>query len=223
MVVLGLGLAGATSLGCASGGAHPHHASDHMERRFDDAEHWATVFDAPDRDAWQRPDVVVAALVARPDLRVVDLGAGTGYFTMRFARALPAGSVVAADIEPTLLEHTAARAAHEGLGNVATQLGQPDDPALGAWAGTIDLLFVCDTYHHLGERVAYFRKVRALLAPGGRVAIVDFLVDSPRGPPREHKIAPEQVVAELGEAGFDLVRRHPDLPDQYLLELAARP
>ena len=194
-----------------------------MQHRFDDPERWAAVFDAPERDAWQRPEFVVSALVTRPDLRIVDLGAGTGYFTMRFARAVPEGKVVAADIEPNLVAYLQVRAQREALANVVTQLGTADNPALGAFAGAIDLLFICDTYHHIRDRVAYFTKLRALLAPGGRLAVVDFTLDSPRGPPRRHKLAPEAVLAELTQAGFALVKQHEGLPDQYLLELAPTP
>ncbi len=221
--LLASSLVGHHLIGCASEPARPHHHSGHMQHRFDDAERWAAVFDAPERDAWQRPDLVVSALVTRPDLRIVDIGAGTGYFTVRFARAVPQGQVVGADIEPTLIAHLQARAQHEAIANVVTQLGTPDDPALDAFAGAIDLVFVCDTYHHIGERVAYFTKLRALLAPGGRLAIVDFMLDSPRGPPQSHKLAPEVVLAELAQAGFALVKRHEGLPDQYLLELAPTP
>ena len=221
--LLGASIVGPMTHGCASEHGRPHHQSGHMQHRFDDAEHWSAVFDAPERDAWQRPAWVVSTLVTRPDLRIVDIGAGTGYFAVRFARAVPQGQVVGADIEPTLIAHLQARAQREALGNVLTQLGTPDDPVLGAFAGKVDLIFVCDTYHHIGERVAYFTKLRALLAPGGRLAIVDFMVDSPRGPPPQHKLAPEAVLAELAQAGFALVKRHEGLPDQYLLELAPTP
>jgi predicted methyltransferase len=71
--------------------------------------------------------------------------------------------------------------------------------------------------------VAYFTKLRALLAPGGRLAVVDFMLDSPRGPPQSHKLAPEVVLAELAQAGFALLKRHEGLPDQDLLELAPTP
>jgi len=194
-----------------------HHAhADGMPHAFDDAERWAAVFDAPERDAWQRPDEVVAKIVTRDDLRVVDLGAGTGYFSARFARRVPRGEVVAVDIEPNLIAHLTARAQREGLGNLVPHLAKPDDPSLAAWAGRVDVVFTCDTYHHIGDRVAYFRRVVDVLAPGGRVVVVDFRPDSPRGPPPDHKIAPEVVDRELGDAGLALVEAWDGLPDQYL-------
>jgi len=199
--------------------AMPHHAMPH---RFEDAEKWAAVFDAPERDAWQKPELVIRRLVTRPDMTIVDIGAGTGYFSVRFARALPKGRVVALDIEPTLLAHLEARAVKEGLANLSTWLASPADPDLIDLHGQVDLAFVCDTYHHIADRSAYFAKVAHALAAQGRVAILDFKLDSPRGPPREHKLAPEAVIAELAEAGLVLVDRTDELPDQYLLEFRRR-
>lgn len=199
-----------------------HHHGGGMPHRFEDPEKWAAVFDAPERDAWQQPDLITARLAPRPDMTIVDIGAGTGYFSLRFARAVPAGEVVAVDIESALLAHLAARAAGAGLANVHTRLTTPDDPGLGERSGAVDLVFVCDTYHHIGDRPAYFTKVAQALAPGGRIAIVDFTLDSPRGPPDELKVTPEAVIAELGKAGLALVDRYDGLPDQYLLEFARR-
>jgi SAM-dependent methyltransferase len=215
---LGLGSAACASNAPGHGHAeHAHHAhADGMPHHFDDADRWAAVFDAPERDAWQHPDEVVARVAVRDDLRVVDIGAGTGYFAARFARHLPRGEVVAVDIEPTLVAHLTKRAHDQGLTNLVAHLGKPDDPALGPWSGKVDVVFTCDTYHHIGDRVAYFRRVADALAPGGRVVVVDFKPDSPRGPPPDHKIAPEVVDRELGEAGLALVEAWDGLPDQYL-------
>lgn len=199
---------------------HEHHGHEHgMPHRFEDPERWAAVFDAPERDAWQKPEVVVAGVITRDDLVVADVGAGTGYFSLRFARALARGKVVAVDLERTLLDHLAARAAKDGLTNVETRVGAPDDPGLAG----VDVVFVCDTYHHIAERTAYFTKAAAALAPGGRVVIVDFRVDSERGPPRELKVAPEVVIEELGRAGLTLVARDESLPDQYFLTFGVGP
>ncbi len=222
----GVGPAGPVSHRLHDAHAHPHgrdgrdpnHGNHPMPHRFDDAARWAAVFDAPERDAWQRPTVVVAALVgAREDLVVADIGAGTGYFAVHFARALPAGRVIAADIEPTLLAWVAERAQTAGLMNLTTHLTPPDGLAWGADMPRIDLAFSCNTYHHIADRPRYFAGVRAALAPRGRLAIVDFTPDSPRGPARHHRVPPEVVIAELAEAGFRMVARLDLLPDQFLL------
>lgn len=206
------------------GHEHGNHPDNHhdMPHRFEGAEEWAAVFDAPERDAWQQPDLVVKRVATQADLTVVDLGAGTGYFSLRFARVLPKGRVIAADLEPTLLAHLAARAAKDGLGNVTTRQVTPEGAGLEDLTGTVDVFFLCNTYHHISDRPAYFRKVAPLLRPDGRLVIVDFQLDSPRGPPQTHKLAPEAVLAELAQAGFELALRSDELPDQYLLELRRR-
>lgn len=193
------------------GGHHHGHA---MHRRFVGAEDWAREFDAPERDAWQMPDRVIEALALAPDAVVADLGAGTGYFAMRLGRAVPQGRVLALDLEAEMVRYLADRAAREGLTNVLAGESMADDPGIRE---PVDLVLVVDTYHHIEDRTAYFGRLRERLAPGGRLAIVDFRLDSERGPPREHKIAPETVRAELEAAGYRLAASHDFLPDQYFL------
>ncbi|MCB9734701.1 MAG: methyltransferase domain-containing protein [Deltaproteobacteria bacterium] len=193
-----------------------HHQGP-LGHRFEDAAAWSQVFDDPARAEWQRPDEVVAALVTRDDLAVGDLGAGTGYFSVRFAKAVPKGRVVGLDIEPTMVAYLNERAAKEGEPNLSAVAVDTEG---GGMPGDLDLLFVCNTYHHIADRPAYFRRATANLAKGGRVAIVDFRVDSDRGPPKEHKLAPETVIAEMKAAGLELVGQHDFLPDQYILVFA---
>lgn len=195
------------------------HVSHQMPHRFDDPQRWAKRFEDPARDAWQKPDEVVNALVDRDDLLIVDIGAATGYFPVRFARAAPQGKVVGVDIEPSMVQYLTARAQEEGLANLSARLGQPDDPMLGDL--NPDLVFLCNTYHHISDREAYFAAIRARMAPGGRLAIVDFRKDSERGPPAEHKIALEQTRAELEAAGWVHQTTHDFLPDQYIAVFTA--
>jgi SAM-dependent methyltransferase len=201
------------------GAGHGGHDGGHgMPHRFDDAARWAASFDAPERDAWQRPSEVVAALVGgRQDLVVADIGAGTGYFSVRFAAAVPAGQVIAVDVERTLLDWVARRAREAALPNLTTHLGGESGPAWRPELPKIDLAFSCNTYHHIADRPRYFAEVRAALADGGQLAIVDFTPESPRGPPRAHRVPAEAVIAELASVGFRLASRLALLPDQYLL------
>ena len=186
------------------------------EHRFDDAGLWASRFENPERDAWQWPDSVVAVLVDRPDLAVADIGSATGYFPVRFARACPTGRVYGIDIEPEMVYHLNDRARREGLGNLVSLLGAGDDPHLPA---SVDLVFLCNTYHHLGHREDYFRRLRDVLNPGGRVAVVDYRSDSDRGP--AHKLAPEEVEREMLAAGYRLAAAYSFLPEQYFLVFVA--
>ena len=197
-----------------AGHAQGHAHKGPADHRFDDAERWARVFDDPARDAWQQPDAVIRALKLAPDAAIADIGAGTGYFAVRLARAVPKGRVVGVDVSDDMVRYLGSRAKREGLANLTAQLGSADDPRLAA---PVDLALLVDVYHHLPARERYFERVRASLKPDGRVAVVDFRLDSRRGPPPSGRVPPGEVRAELARAGFELVEEHGFLPDQYFL------
>jgi cyclopropane fatty-acyl-phospholipid synthase-like methyltransferase len=203
-----------TALFAAIAAAQTPHTHQHS---FRDAEKWAHVFDDPERDAWQKPHVVIQALALQPGARVADLGAGTGYFSARLANMLPKGRVYAVDIEPDMVRYLQARARREGLRNVIALKGEADDPRLPE---KVDLILLVDVYHHIGDRTSYFRRLREALRSGGRVAIVDFKLDSPEGPPRAARVAPEAVIAEMKAAGYAVAAEHAFLPYQYFLVFA---
>jgi predicted methyltransferase len=187
------------------------------QHAFRDAEKWAHVFDDPERDRWQKPHEVIQALGLQADAQIADLGAGTGYFAARLANMLAQGRVYAVDIEPDMVRYLEARAKREGLRNVIAIKGEPDDPRLPE---KVDLILLVDVYHHIEARADYFRRLRASLRPGGRVAIIDFRVDSPAGPPRAARIAPATVRAEMKAAGYAVAAEHSFLPYQYFLVFA---
>lgn len=199
------------AMGPAAGAQGYHH-------RFDDPQRWSQVFDDPARDAWQRPDELVRWLALAPTARVADIGAGTGYFAVRLARAVANGRVWAEDIEPSLVAHMQQRFARENISNAFASLGTEESPLL---AEPVDLVLVVDTYHHISNRAAFFQRVRDRLRPGGRVVIVDFREDSPMGPPREHRLAPAVVTREMTEAGFRAGPTLDTLPNQYVLSFTA--
>ncbi len=189
--------------------------SPHTHRHsFGDAEKWAHVFDDPQRDAWQKPHEVIQALALKPDAIVADLGAGTGYFAARLARMLPEATVYAVDVEPEMVKYLGERAKREGLANLQPVAATPGDARLPEKA---DLILLVDVYHHVEDRGRYFRKLAAALKPGGRLAVIDFKLDSPQGPPRRSRVAPENVKAELAKAGYALEAEHRFLPYQYFL------
>jgi SAM-dependent methyltransferase len=203
--------------GPANAQGHAHRgAADH---RFDDAERWARVFDDPSREAWQQPDAVIRALRLAPDAIVADIGAGTGYFAVRLARAVPDGRVYGVDASADMVRYLGTRAKREGLANLVAQQGDRDDARLNA---PVDLALLVDVYHHIASREEYFARLRASLKPGGRVAVVDFRMDSGRGPPPAARVPPDRVKAELGRAGFELAEEHAFLPDQYFLVFRPR-
>jgi SAM-dependent methyltransferase len=192
-----------------------HAQSPHTHQHsFGDAEKWSHVFDDPERDAWQKPHQVIHVLGLAQDAAVADIGAGTGYFSARLANMLKNGRVYAVDIEPGMVKHLAERAKREGLANLVPVEGAAEGPRLPA---KVDLAILVDVYHHVDGRERYFRDLRKSLKPGGRVAIIDFRLDSPEGPPTAARVAPEQVKAEMKKAGYALLEEHRFLPRQYYL------
>lgn len=193
-----------------------HHGQGPLVHRFDDAERWAKELDDPSRDAWQKPDEVVARIGVAPGMTVVDLGAGTGYFLPHLARAVgETGKVFALDVEPNLVAHMKARVARQGLANVEVRQVGFDDPELAP--ASVSRVLIVDTWHHIAHREAYAIKLAAALVSGGRVAVVDFTADATRGPPREHRLAPDQVIRELSSAGLASSVVDETLPDQYIV------
>jgi cyclopropane fatty-acyl-phospholipid synthase-like methyltransferase len=201
----------------ALSGAAAAQSPDSHRHSFGDAEKWAHVFDDPERDAWQKPHEVIKALALKPDAAVADIGAGTGYFSARLANMFPKATVYAVDVEPDMVKYLGERAKREGLNNLRPVAARGDDARLPA---KVDLVLLVDVYHHIENRERYFSKLAASLKPGGRLAVIDFRLDSPEGPPKESRIAPEKVKAELSAAGYALAAEHGFLPRQYFLVFA---
>jgi cyclopropane fatty-acyl-phospholipid synthase-like methyltransferase len=220
-------LTGVLVVGCAQREVVPrvvHESVGHeatSSHSFSDAARWATVFDDPGRDEWQKPDEIVAMLEIRPGMAVADLGAGTGYFLSYLSRAAgPHGTVFAVDTESNLVEHMRARIAREGITNVVPVLATPDDAHLAA--RSVDRILILDTYHHISDRLNYFERLRAALKPDARIAVVDWHKrELPEGPPVDHKLAREQVVDEMRMASYALVGETDRLPYQYMLIFAS--
>jgi ubiquinone/menaquinone biosynthesis C-methylase UbiE len=188
--------------------------ADHFGRHFDNAADWVKTFDDPARDAWQMPDRVIEALQLKRGHLVADIGAGTGYFSMRLAKSAAAPKVYAVDIEPSMVAHLTRRATQEGLNNVTAVLAGADRTNLPE---AVDMVLVVDTFHHIPNRVAYFTALKAKMKPGARLAIVDFRKEAPQGPPVEFRFTPDQISAELAKAGFSLQASHDFLPQQLFL------
>jgi predicted methyltransferase len=184
------------------------------QHSFGGAEKWAQVFDDPKRDAWQKPHEVIQALALKPDAVVADIGSGTGYFAARIANMTPKGRVYGVDTEPDMVKYLTERAKREGLMNVTAVQASPGDPRLPEKA---DVVILVDVYHHVENRERYFRQLQKSLKPGGRVAIIDFRMDSPVGPPQSVRMEPDRVKAEMKRAGYALAQEHAFLPNQYFL------
>jgi SAM-dependent methyltransferase len=182
---------------------------------------------APNRDTHSEPDVakyiaglssesrvadlqvpvVVEKLDLPRDAIVGDLGCGPGVFTVAFAKACPDGVVLACDIEPRQLDAVREKIHAEKLANVIPVLASPDDPHFPP--GRMDVVFIGDTYHHLEDRVAYMKRLKATLKPGGRLVLLEYKPGKlPVGPPPEHKkLKAGEMDKELGDAGFVQVEK----------------
>jgi ubiquinone/menaquinone biosynthesis C-methylase UbiE len=181
-----------------------------------DIEAYIRHLESPERDTWQRPDEVIAALAIPPQAWVADVGSGPGYFALRLARAVPHGVVFAVDVEPRQLDRLNEHLTREGLQNVVPVLAPAEDPRLPP--ALFDLVLVVNTYHHFPDRVGYLRRLRSALRSRGRLVIIDYHKrDLPVGPPPEHKLERETVLQEAAAAGLALVAEPTFLPYQYFL------
>jgi ubiquinone/menaquinone biosynthesis C-methylase UbiE len=170
------------------------------------------------RAGWQIPDRVIQSLDIQPGDRVADIGAGDGYFTFRLADAAgPGGKVYAVEVDKESIETLRVKTKQRGYSNVEVILGELDDPLLPD--GEIDLVFLCNAYHHIEERRAYFQRLRKDLTPQGRVAIIDMKV-SPLVRlfvPTGHWTTVETMQQEMHEAKYHTEKQLEFLPAQNFL------
>jgi len=167
----------------------------------------------PARDTWQKPQGVIEQLSIAPGSRVADLGAGGGYFTWHLAKAVGArGMVYAVDINKAALDMIFKEMVARGTPNVRPVHATLND---SRFPEPVDLVFSCNTYHLMIDRVTYFRSLASSLRPGGRIAIIDF---HPRGflfDLFDDRIAKEEVRLEMEAAGYRLVNAYDHLDRQY--------
>jgi ubiquinone/menaquinone biosynthesis C-methylase UbiE len=148
---------------------------------------------------------------------VADLGAGSGWFTIRLARRVgPNGRVYAEDIQKQMIEVINRRLPRENLTNVDVKQGEPADPKLPE--GALDAVLIVDAYHEMEQPVALLRNVARALKPRGRIGIVQFTMEGGGpGPPMEERVDPERVIREAQAAGLRLLTRPDFLRYQYML------
>ena len=180
---------------------------------YEDANFCAAVMDT-NRAQWQRPDIL-SRLITLPDMIVVDLGAGTGYFTDLFSKHLPDGEIIALDPEKSLISWLEERKKRDSLDNVSIHQIEKEDPGLDQLNCEIDLLFVGYTYFHFDKPVKYFReKIHPFIQEKTVVAIGDMAPVPGQG---RYTVSEQQVIVEMTEAGFRLKDESTTLFDQYLL------
>jgi ubiquinone/menaquinone biosynthesis C-methylase UbiE len=182
-------------------------------------EEYAKFLEGADRVARMQVPRVVEALGLKPGMSVADLGSGSGLFTRPLAKAvLPGGVAYAVDIDPALLTIVERSAKDAGITNITTVLAATDDPKLPQ---PVDLIFICDTLHHIGNQGPYTKKLRQYLKPGGRIAIIDFSERWPDGhEPMRYSL--HQLEGWMKDAGFARTQSLDWLENSFFVFYAAR-
>lgn len=207
-----------------SGSGHDHghgEANGYMNNSgFDEL---VARFESPERQGWQMPQLVLDALGPLDGRTVMDLGAGTGYFSFRLAEA--GATVIAADVDQRFLDYIHARRDSIGLSADRLSLRKVpyDSPKLNP--SEADVFLTVNTYHHIQDRERYFHKVRNGLDMAGRVVIVDFKArETPHGPPADMRVPAARIMEELTAAGFQEVRLDSvSLPEQVIVTAYPQP
>jgi predicted methyltransferase len=175
----------------------------------------------PNRDAWQQPDAVLEVLELKKGQRVAEIGAWSGYFTLRIARAVgPSGHVTALELGEEILAYLRQRVERDRLTNVTAKQIVVSDTRLGA--ASYDVIFVCNFYHHVHhqpERTAFLQMLRQALKPTGRLIILDFFdkAGMPVGPAADMRLNQAVVQNELQATGLSITHTLTFLPYQYIV------
>lgn len=186
---------------------------------------WVARFEKPGREVYDRRRAITAAVHLEKGAAVADVGAGTGLYTMLFAKAVgPKGKVYAVEIAPRFLDYLAQRAKQAGAKNVAVVRGTATSTELPA--GSVDRVFLCDTYHHFDEPQKNLASIRQALRPGGELVVVDFKRVPGQTPAwiLEHvRAGLPEVVKEIEAAGFAKIEEVPILKENYVVRFRLRP
>jgi ubiquinone/menaquinone biosynthesis C-methylase UbiE len=200
----------------------PPPLSEYMGRRIAQTMHYlgAEWLTRDTREKEERATVMLENLGVREGMTVCDMGCGNGYHALRLAKMVgPEGKVLGVDIQREMLQFLMERAEAENIENVTPIHGSPVDPHLPE--GEVDLILCVDVYHEFSHPEHMLAAMRRALAPGGRLALVEFRAEDPEVPIKPlHKMSKAQINKELTANGFKLVREYDDLPWQHLMFFA---
>ena len=173
--------------------------------------------DRHERDTEEQPDKAIAELNLKPGMFIGDVGAGTGFYSLRIARVVaPAGVVYANDIQPGMLDRLNANASAQHVANVVTILGTESDPKLPA--GKLDLVLLVDVYHEFSRPQRMLDHIRESLKPDGRLVLLEYRKEDPSVPIRpEHKMSVQEVKAEVMPEGYRFEKVVDTLPWQHII------
>ena len=173
-------------------------------------------FESPERDAYQKPEEVINYLGNLQGKTVIDIGAGSGYFSIPLADK--AEEVIAADVNQEFLNHIKNRVEDNNIKNIEVRKIPYD--SLDLKEKEVDMVLIVNTYHHINNRSDYFSKVKQGLTTDGELVIIDFFkTEVPVGPKVDHKFSIDEVIAELQSAGFKSFEIEVNLlPYQYIIK-----
>ena len=191
-----------------------HHQMHQLHR---DSRAYIGMLEDPKRDAYQKPHEVMRTLDVRQGEVIADIGAGSGYFTFRLAHHVgDNGRVYAVDVSPDMILHLNRRIRELKAMNVSSILADPDDPLLPE--RSVNRFFFSDSWHHIENQAKYLSLIKKMLKPGGEIIMIDFhKKELPVGPPMQMKIAREDLIKQMENNGFRLMKEHTFLPYQYFL------
>lgn len=170
----------------------------------------------PTREQEERTDLLLDFLTELEGTTVADIGVGTGYFALPWARRLDGGRLLGVDIQPEMLDILASRVAQEGLTNVEGVLGTVDDPRLPP--GEVDIVLIVDAYHEFSAPREMLAGIEQALRPGGRLVLVEYRGEDPLVPIKElHKMTEEQAITEVELAGLEWMVTEDFLPQQHVM------
>ena len=194
--------------------AHGSHSQSHDV--FNSPEKFVEKFDGPERDGWQKPNEVIRSFNLTDDATVAEIGAGTGYFSIRLAEQVKNGQVVCFEQAPKMAEYLEKRVKELGLDNVEVRTDGSD--GILTLDKQADLIFSVDVYHHIQDRVRFFTQAAEKLSPEGKIVIIDRTEEKMEGQPTGHRIPVDTVKEEMKQAGFEFVEEQDFLlPVQYYL------
>ena len=175
---------------------------------FSEAERLSLIFDAENREEWQRTSHILQSLNLRPTMKVADVGAGTGYFTQLFATLLPQGIVYALDAEPNMVRFMEERFQHREDANIQLQLCDALNPQLPA---DLDVVFLANVYRFIKQRDTFLANLYQQVQPNTLIMFVDFRHSHAR-------VSPQQAMDEVTRAGFTIETMDMSgCPDHYIL------
>ncbi|SIO64921.1 Methyltransferase domain-containing protein [Singulisphaera sp. GP187] len=195
---------------------HIHGGHEHHHHGFDDPTKFENQWNAPERDRWQHPEEIIAALALSPGATVADIGAGTGYMVAHLSKAVgDRGTVIAIDAAPAMITYLTNRSADLGPAKIVPQQVSGESPELPD--DRVDGAITVNTWHHINERETYAKKVYSGLKRGGKFVVVDSEVDAESGPPKAMRLEAGRVMQDLEAGGFRVVIAHESMPQHYMI------